>query len=85
MRRFLGGIVAGAQSGQAGGLLEAAPGGLFQAAKRRARDFSNLDPLKTVICLAAGALDFTAANLMPGHPPVSQQGSIIPGGEAAAR
>jgi alkyl hydroperoxide reductase subunit F len=37
-------------------------GGLFQAAKRRARGFKNFDTIRTVIFLIAGKLDFAAVN-----------------------
>lgn len=61
VRRHLDGIVAWAQTRQTNGFLEAL-NGLFQAAKRRARGFSNFDTIKTVIFLIAGKLDFTSVN-----------------------
>ncbi|MBC7484986.1 MAG: ISL3 family transposase, partial [Rhizobacter sp.] len=36
--------------------------GLFQAAKRRARGFTRLSTIKTVIFLIVGKLDFNAIN-----------------------
>jgi transposase len=67
VRRHLEGIVAWAQTRQTNGFLEAI-NGLFQAAKRRARGFSRLSTIKTVIFLIAGKLNFTAINLHAGQP-----------------
>ena len=61
VRRHLQGIVAWAQTRQTNGFLEAI-NGLFQAAKRRARGFTRLSTIKTVIFLIAGKLDFQAIN-----------------------
>jgi transposase len=61
VRRHLEGIVAWAQTRQTNGFLEAI-NGLFQAAKRRARGFTRLSTIKTVIFLIAGKLDFHAIN-----------------------
>jgi transposase len=61
VRRHLDGIVAWAQTRQTNGFLEAI-NGLFQAAKRRARGFTRLSTIKTVIFLIAGKLDFQAIN-----------------------
>lgn len=61
VRRHLEGIVAWAQTRQTNGFLEAI-NGLFQAAKRRARGFTRLSTIKTVIFLLAGKLDFNAIN-----------------------
>ena len=61
VRRHLEGIVAWAQTRQTNGFLEAI-NGLFQAAKRRARGFTRLSTIKTVIFLIAGKLDFQAVN-----------------------
>ena len=61
VRRHLEGIVAWAQTRQTNGFLEAI-NGLFQAAKRRARGFSRLSTIKSVIFLIAGKLDFAALN-----------------------
>jgi len=61
VRRHLDGIVAWAQTRQTNGFLEAL-NGLFQAAKRRARGFSRLSTIKTVIFLIAGKLDFHSIN-----------------------
>ena len=61
VRRHLDGIVAWAQTRQTNGFLEAI-NGLFQAAKRRARGFTRLSTIKTVIFLIAGKLNFHAIN-----------------------
>lgn len=61
VRRHLEGIVAWAQTRQTNGFLEAI-NGLFQAAKRRARGFTRLSTIRTVIFLIAGKLDFRAIN-----------------------
>lgn len=61
VRRHTEGIVAWAQTRQTNGFLEAL-NGLFQAAKRRARGFTRLSTIKTVIFLIAGKLDFHAIN-----------------------
>jgi transposase len=61
VRRHLDGIVAWAQTRQTNGFLEAL-NGLLQAAKRRARGFTRMDTIKTVIFLIAGKLDFGALN-----------------------
>lgn len=61
VRRHLEGIVAWAQTRQTNGFLEAL-NGLFQAAKRRARGFTRLSTIKTVIFLIAGKLDFAGLN-----------------------
>jgi len=61
VRRHMEGIVAWAQTRQTNGFLEAI-NGLFQAAKRRARGFTRLATIETVIFLIAGKLDFTAIN-----------------------
>jgi len=67
VRRHLEGIVAWTQTRQTNGFLEAL-NGLFQAAKRRARGFSNLDTIKTVLFLIAGKLDFSVINPHAGQP-----------------
>jgi transposase len=61
VRRHLEGIVAWAQTRQTNGFLEAL-NGLFQAAKRRARGFTRMATIKTVVFLIAGKLDFHAVN-----------------------
>lgn len=61
VRRHMEGIVAWAQTRQTNGFLEAI-NGLFQAAKRRARGFTRLSTIKTVIFLIAGKLDFRVIN-----------------------
>jgi transposase len=61
VRRHLEGIVAWAQTRQTNGFLEAL-NGLFQAAKRRARGFTRMSTIRTVIFLIAGKLDFRVIN-----------------------
>jgi transposase len=61
VRRHMEGIVAWAQTRRTNGFLEAI-NGLFQAAKRRARGFTRLSTIKTVIFLIAGKLDVQAIN-----------------------
>ena len=61
VRKHLQGIVAWAQTRQTNGFLEAL-NGLFQAAKRRARGFTRMSTIKTVIFLIAGKLDFRVIN-----------------------
>jgi len=61
VRKHLEGIVAWAQTRQTNGFLEAL-NGLFQAAKRRARGFTRLSTIRTVIFLIAGKLDFRTIN-----------------------
>jgi transposase len=61
VRRHIDGIVAWAQTRQTNGFLEAL-NGLFQAAKRRARGFTRLSTIRTVIFLIAGKLDFATLN-----------------------
>jgi transposase len=61
VRHHIEGIVAWAQTRQTNGFLEAI-NGLFQAAKRRARGFTRLSTIKTVIFLIAGKLNFHAIN-----------------------
>lgn len=67
IRSHLEGIVAWAQTRQTNGFLEAI-NGLFQAAKRRARGFTRIKTIKTVIFLIAGNLDFQAINPHAGQP-----------------
>jgi transposase len=67
IRSHLEGIVAWAQTRQTNGFLEAI-NGLFQAAKRRARGFTRIDTIKTVIFLIAGRLDFQVINPHAGQP-----------------
>lgn len=67
IRSHLEGIVAWAQTRQTNGFLEAI-NGLFQAAKRRARGFTRIDTISTVIFLIAGRLDFHAINPHAGQP-----------------
>jgi transposase len=61
VRRHLEGIVAWAQTRQTNGFLEAL-NGLFQAAKRRARGFTRMSTIRTVVFLIAGKLDFRVIN-----------------------
>lgn len=61
VRHHLDGIVAWAQTRQTNGFLEAL-NGLFQAAKRRARGFTRISTIRTVIFLIAGKLDFSKLN-----------------------
>lgn len=61
VRNHLEGIVAWAQTRQTNGFLEAL-NGLFQAAKQRARGFTRLSTIRTVIFLIAGKLDFSVVN-----------------------
>jgi len=61
VRKHLEGIVAWAQTRQTNGFLEAL-NGLFQAAKRRARGFTRMSTIRTVIFLIAGRLDFRVIN-----------------------
>lgn len=66
--RHLEGIVAWARTLQTNGFLEAL-NGLFQAAKRRARGFTRMSTVKTVILLIAGKLETSAwSTLMHGNP-----------------
>lgn len=61
VRHHLEGIVAWAQTRQTNGFLEAL-NGLFQAAKRRARGFTRMSTIRTVIFLIAGKLNFRVIN-----------------------
>jgi transposase len=61
VRKHLDGIVAWAQTRQTNGFLEAL-NGLFQAAKRRARGFTRMSTIRTVIFLIAGKLNFRVIN-----------------------
>jgi transposase len=61
VRQHLEGIIAWAQTRQTNGFLEALKG-LFQAAKRRARGFTRMSTIRTVIFLIAGKLDFRVIN-----------------------
>jgi transposase len=62
IRNHFDGIVAWAQTRQTNGFLEAL-NGLFQAAKRRARGYTNINTMRTVIFLIAGKLEFHRLNL----------------------
>lgn len=61
VRNHLEGIVAWAQTRQTNGFLEAI-NGLFQATKRRARGFTRMSTIRTVIFLIAGKLNFSVVN-----------------------
>jgi transposase len=61
IRQHFDGIVAWAQPRQTNGFLEAL-NGLFQAAKRKARDYTSIKTMRTVIFLLAGKLDFQRFN-----------------------
>jgi transposase len=61
VRNHLEGIVAWAQTRATNGFLEAI-NGLFQAAKRRARGYTRMSTIRTVIFLIAGKLNFRAIN-----------------------
>ncbi len=61
IRNHFDGIIAWAQTRQTNGFLEAL-NGLFQAAKRRARGYTNPATMRTVIFLIAGKLDFSRIN-----------------------
>ncbi|KAF1053702.1 MAG: hypothetical protein GAK41_00764 [Burkholderia gladioli] len=65
IRKHFAGIVAWTQTRQTNGFLEAI-NGLFQAAKRKARGYTNLTAMRTVLLLIAGKLDFSKIN-----PPVA--------------
>lgn len=67
VRTHLEGIVAWAQTRQTNGFLEAI-NGLCQGAKRRARGFTRLSTIKTVIFLIAGKLNLQALNPHAGAP-----------------
>jgi transposase len=57
----LDGIIAWTRSRQTNGYIEAV-NGLFQAAKRKARGYTNFSTIRTVVFLIAGKLDFSAIN-----------------------
>ena len=61
IRTHFDGIVAWTRSRQTNGFIEAI-NGLFQAAKRKARGYTRLQTMKTVLFLIAGKLNFTAIN-----------------------
>jgi len=61
VRHHLDGIIAWAQTRQTNGFLEAL-NGLIQAAKRRARGFTRVSIIRTVIFLITGMLDFLVIN-----------------------
>jgi transposase len=61
IRRHFAGIVAWSQTRQTNGFIEAI-NGLFQAAKRKARGYTRLQTMRTVLFLIAGKLNFVAIN-----------------------
>ena len=61
IRSHFDGIVAWAQTRQTNGFLEAL-NGLFQAAKRKARGYTSINTMRTVIFLIAGKLNFQRFN-----------------------
>lgn len=61
IRNHLDGIVAWTQTRQTNGFLEAI-NGLFQAAKRKARGYTNFSTIRAVVFLLAGKLDFSKLN-----------------------
>jgi transposase len=61
IRAHFDGIVAWAQTRATNGFLEAI-NGLFQAAKRRARGFTRISTIRTVIFLISGKLDYSPVN-----------------------
>lgn len=61
VRRHLEGIVTWVQTRQTNGLLEVL-NGLFQAPNRRARGFTRLTTIRTVIFLIAGKFDLSKIN-----------------------
>ena len=61
IRKHFDGIVAWTQTRQTNGFIEAL-NGLFQAAKRKARGYTRLATMRTVLFLIAGKLDFNRIN-----------------------
>jgi transposase len=61
IRAHFDGIVAWAQTRATNGFLEAI-NGLFKAAKRRARGFTRISTIRTVIFLISGKLDYSPVN-----------------------
>jgi transposase len=61
IRKHFDGIVAWTQTRQTNGFLEAL-NGLFQAARRHARGYANLDTMRTVLFLIASKLNFSSIN-----------------------
>jgi transposase len=59
IRKHFKGIVAWTQTRQTNGFIEAI-NGLFQAAKRKARGYTRVETMRTVLFLIAGKLDFSA-------------------------
>src|ERR1019366_8937177 len=61
IRNHLDGILAWSRTRQTNGFIEAI-NGLFQAAKRKARGYTQFKTIRTVIFLIVGKLDFTPIN-----------------------
>src|SRR5450759_4562461 len=61
VRRHFDGVVAWSRTRQTNGFIEAL-NGLFQAAKRKARGYTRLTTMRTVLFLIAGKLDFSMLN-----------------------
>jgi transposase len=61
LRQYFEDRLAWAQTRQTNGFLEAL-NGLFRSAKRRARGFTRLSTIRTVIFLIAGKLNFQTVN-----------------------
>jgi len=61
IRRHFVGIVAGTQTRQTNGCIEAI-NGLFQAAKRKARGYARFETMHTVLFFIAGKLNFARFN-----------------------
>lgn len=57
IRKHFDGIIAWAQTRQTNGFIEAL-NGIFQAAKRKARGYTRIDTVRTVLFLIAGKIDF---------------------------
>ncbi len=64
IRAHFDGIVAWTRSRQTNGFIEAI-NGLFQAAKRKAREYTRFQTMKTVLFLIAGKLNFAPINPHP--------------------
>lgn len=61
IRKHFDGVVGWAQTRQTNGFIEAL-NGLFQASKRKARGYTRVDTMRTVLFLIAGKLDFSTFN-----------------------
>ncbi len=65
--RQMDGIIAGIRSRRTKGCIDGV-NGLFQAAKRKARGYSNFRAIRTVVFQTEGELDFNAINPYSGQP-----------------